>query len=201
EGGRADAVQLAARERGLEHVAGVDGAFGLARTDHGVDLVDEDDRLAFVLGDFLQHRLEPLLELAAVLRAGEQERHVEDEDALVLERIGHLAGDDALRQALDDRRLADAGLADQHRVVLGPPRLPASFSAPCRTAASSRPGCTTCSLPWTCGRRLIASSTAGCSWPTFTPARASSALGPSSCASSAAKTWTGSMYGLSRATA
>ena len=44
-----------------------------------------------------------------------------DEHALVLERIGHLAGDDALRQAFDDRGLADARLADQHRVVLGAP--------------------------------------------------------------------------------
>ena len=31
---------------------------------------------------------------------------------------GHVAGDDALREPLGDRRLADAGLADQHRVVL-----------------------------------------------------------------------------------
>ena len=38
---------------------------------------------------------------------------------LVLERIGHVAVHDALRQALDDRRLADAGLPDQHGVVLG----------------------------------------------------------------------------------
>ena len=34
ERGRADAVQLAARERGLEHVAGVHRAFGLAGADH-----------------------------------------------------------------------------------------------------------------------------------------------------------------------
>ncbi len=43
ERGRADAVQLAARERGLEHVAGVHRALGLAGADHGVQLVDEDD--------------------------------------------------------------------------------------------------------------------------------------------------------------
>ena len=35
---------------------------------------------------------------------------------------GTSPADDALGQALDDRRLADAGLADQHRVVLGAPR-------------------------------------------------------------------------------
>src|SRR5581483_6811084 len=36
ERGRADRVQLAARERGLEHVAGVDRAFRLAGADDGV---------------------------------------------------------------------------------------------------------------------------------------------------------------------
>jgi hypothetical protein len=41
---------------------------------------------------------------------------------LVLERIGHVAVDDPLRQPLDDRRLADARLADQHRIVLGATR-------------------------------------------------------------------------------
>ena len=41
ERGGADAVQLAARKRRLEHVAGIHGAFGLAGADHGVQLVDE----------------------------------------------------------------------------------------------------------------------------------------------------------------
>ena len=74
-----------------------------------------------VLRDLLQHGLQPLLELAAVLRAGEQRRHVEREHALALERLGHFAVDDALREALDDRGLAHARLADQHRVVLRAP--------------------------------------------------------------------------------
>ena len=77
--------------------------------------------LALVLGDLLEHALQPLLELAAVLGAGQQQRHVEHQHALVLQRVGHLALDDALRQALDDGRLADARLADEHRVVLGAP--------------------------------------------------------------------------------
>ena len=49
ERGGADAVQLAARERGLQHVAGVHGALGLAGADHGVQLVDEQDDVAFLL--------------------------------------------------------------------------------------------------------------------------------------------------------
>ena len=39
----------------------------------------------------------------------------------VLQVLRHVAGDDLLRQALGDRRLADAGLADDHRVVLRAP--------------------------------------------------------------------------------
>ena len=35
---------------------------------------------------------------------------------------GHVAFDDAAREPFDDRGLADAGLADQHRVVLGAAR-------------------------------------------------------------------------------
>ena len=121
ERGGADAVQLAARERGLEHVAGVDRALGLAGADQRVDLVDEDEGAALVLRQLLQHRLQALLELAAVLGAGEQRGQVEHQQALALQRLGHLAVDDALRQALDDGGLAHAGLADQHRVVLRAP--------------------------------------------------------------------------------
>ena len=42
------------------------------------------------------------------------------QEPLVLQGLGHVAIDDSLGQAFDDRGLADAGLADQHRIVLGP---------------------------------------------------------------------------------
>ena len=86
-----------------------------------MELVDEQDDVA-ALGDLLHHLLQALLELAAVLRAGDQRGQVERVDLLVLEQLGHLGAGDALGQALDDGRLADAGLADQHRVVLGAAR-------------------------------------------------------------------------------
>ena len=44
-----------------------------------------------------------------------------DENALVAQALRHFAVDDALRQSLDDGGLADAGLADEHRIVLGAP--------------------------------------------------------------------------------
>ena len=119
EGGGADALDLAAGQRRLEDVGGVDRPLGAAGADEGVQLVDEEDR---VLGaaDLVHDGLDPLLELAAVLRAGDHHRQVEHDDPAVAEQLGDVAVDDHLGQALDDRRLADARLAEQDGVVLGP---------------------------------------------------------------------------------
>ncbi len=74
------------------------------------------------IGDLLEHGLQPILELAAILRARDQRAHVEREDLLVLQALRHVAADDALRESFDDRRLADAGFADEHGIVLGAAR-------------------------------------------------------------------------------
>ena len=116
---RADHAQLAAREHGLEHVGCRDRPLAAARAHQHVQLVDERDDAAVGLGDLLEHALEALLELAAVHRAGDERRDVEGDELLVLERLGDVARDDALREPLDDGGLADAGLADEHGVVLG----------------------------------------------------------------------------------
>ena len=83
-----------------------------------MDLVDEDDQAVRVLGDLVDHALQAFLELAPVLRAGDHPRHVERHQALAGERLGHVVVDDPLGDALHDRGLADAGVAEQHRVVL-----------------------------------------------------------------------------------
>ena len=122
EGGGADHAQLAARQHRLDHVAGVHGALGRAGPDDGVHLVDEGDDLALGVGDLLQHGLEPLLELTAVLGPGHHRADVEGDQALVAQALGDVALDDAAGEPLDDGGLADAGLADEHRVVLRPSR-------------------------------------------------------------------------------
>ena len=114
----ADAVELPAGQHGLEQVSGVHGALGLARSHDGVELVDEEEDTAVALLDLLENGLEALLELAAVLGAGDQRTHVEGEDGPVLQSLRHVAADDSLGESLDDRRLADAGLADEDGVVL-----------------------------------------------------------------------------------
>ena len=120
ERGRTDRLQLAAGQHRLQDAGGVDRALGRAGADEGVDLVDEQHDVA-AGADLLEHLLEALLEVTAVARPGDQRTEVERVDLLVLERLGDVAPDDVLGQSLDDRRLADAGLADQDRVVLRTP--------------------------------------------------------------------------------
>ena len=90
------------------------------------------------LAHLVEHAFQPLLELAAIFRAGDQRAHVEREQALVLDAVGHVAVGDAQRQALGDRGLADAGLADQHRIVLGPAREHLDGAADFLVAADDR---------------------------------------------------------------
>ncbi len=118
QGGRTDGLQLAAGQHRLEDARRVDGALGGTRTDQRVQLVDEQDDVA-AGADLLEDLLQALLEVTAVAGAGHQGAEVQRVEVLVLERLGHLALDDGLGEALDDGGLADAGLTDQHRVVLG----------------------------------------------------------------------------------
>ena len=116
-GGGADAADLAARQRRLEDVGGVERAFRRTGPDQRVQLVDEQDDVR-VLDQLLHDRLEPFLELPPVLGAGHDQGDVEGEDPLVGQEMRHLAADDALGKPLDDGRLPHPRLADQDRVVL-----------------------------------------------------------------------------------
>ncbi len=138
QGRRADRAQLAASEHRLQEVRCVDRALGGAGTDDRVQLVDEEDDLTGRVLDLREDGLEPLLELAAVLRAREERADVECPYALALESLGHVARDDPLRKPFDDRGLPDAGLADEHRVVLRPPRENLHDAADLLVAADDR---------------------------------------------------------------
>ena len=85
-----------------------------------MNLVDEQDGAGIGL-EFLDDLLEPLLEVAAIARTSKQRAHIEGEHRRVAQHVGHLAMDDATRQTLRDSGLADAGFADEQRVVFLPP--------------------------------------------------------------------------------
>ena len=121
ERGRADHPQFAAGQHRLEHVAGVHRRIATgSRTNDRVQLIDECDDLAFGFLDLVEDGLQPFLELAAVLRTGHHGTEVEGDEGLALQRGRHIAFDDASSETFDDGRLADTGVADEHRVVLGP---------------------------------------------------------------------------------
>src|SRR5439155_941394 len=105
---------------------------GRPGADEGVQLVDEDDVPAFRLRDLLDDALQPLLELAAVLGAGDQGAEVEGDQMLVLERFRDIAVDDALGEPFADRGLAGGWAAseapsstrDKSRGIVGPAAAP-----------------------------------------------------------------------------
>src|SRR5437868_15307460 len=81
--GRADALNLAARKRGLQDVGRVERAFGRACADECMQLVNEDDVLR-VLDQLAHDLLQALLELPAILRARDDEGEIERKYPLVL---------------------------------------------------------------------------------------------------------------------
>ncbi len=117
EGRRADRLQLPAGEHRLQDRSGIDRTLCCAGTDERVQLVDEKDRVA-ALADLFQHLLQALLEIAAIAAAGDERAEVEGVELLATQRLGDVVVHDLLRKSLDDRRLADTGLTNQHRVVL-----------------------------------------------------------------------------------
>ena len=50
--------------------------------------------------NLFEHGFEPLFELAAVFRSGDQRAHVQGNQLFVFQTLGHVAAEDALRQAL-----------------------------------------------------------------------------------------------------
>ena len=122
QGGGPHAAQGAARQGRFEHIGGIHGPLGGPGPHQGVQLVDEKNDLALGVLDFFQHGLEAVFELAPVFGPGDQGPHVEGHQPPVLEGFGHVAFHDAAGQPFDDGGLAHTGLADQHRVVLGPAR-------------------------------------------------------------------------------
>ena len=117
EGRRTDALNLAARERWLEHVRRIDRAFCAASANKRVQLIDKQNDVLRTT-DFVHDSLDALFELTAVLRARNHECKIEHDKSSIVQQIRHFLIDDALRETFHDRRLSNARFAEQHRVVL-----------------------------------------------------------------------------------
>ena len=116
-GGRAYAFQLPVRQRRLEQIGSIHrAARSRASPYHRVDLVYEQNRICRFV-EFLEHSLEALLEIAAVLGARQQRAHIQGVNMRILEDFRHIMFHNAPRKSLGDRGLAHAGFAHQQRVV------------------------------------------------------------------------------------
>ena len=118
--GCADGPQASAGKRRLEHVARVHCTFGGAGTDEGVKFVDEENDFAVGVFYFFEQSFAGGLRIRRDTSArrrscrGEVPRR---DDALVFEDFGDVAVDDAAGEAFDDGSFADAGFADEDRVI------------------------------------------------------------------------------------
>ena len=77
-----------------------------------MNFVNEQNRVR-IFGQLFQHRLQSLFKITAIFGAREQGTHIQRIDLRLGEDIRHLSIDDALGEALGDRRLADTCFTDQ----------------------------------------------------------------------------------------
>ena len=135
----ADAAQLAAGEGRLEQVGRVAAAFGRAGADDRVQLVDEQDDVAA--------RTSCTSRSTALSRSSNSPRNFVPAmrapmssamTRLFLRLSRHVALDDAQGEPFDDGRLADARLADEHRIVLRAAREHLDHAADFLVAADHR---------------------------------------------------------------
>ena len=118
---RADQMQFAAGQHGLEQVGGIHGSFGRSRSDDRMQLIDEQQDLPLRGLDLLQTAFNRSSNSPRNFAPATKRSHVEHHDAFLLQSFRHVAFDDADGQSFDDRGLADAGFADQHGIVLRSP--------------------------------------------------------------------------------
>mmetsp|Transcript_30436 Transcript_30436/g.59456 ORF Transcript_30436/g.59456 Transcript_30436/m.59456 type:complete len:202 (-) Transcript_30436:10-615(-) len=119
---RSHTPQLSASESGFEHLPSVHAALAPPRTDHQMNLVNEEDDAALRCSHLLENPLEPLLKVPAVLGTGHNRRQIQAPHRLIPDRLGHLSGHNTLSKTLRNGSFAHTRLPNEHRVVLGPPR-------------------------------------------------------------------------------
>jgi hypothetical protein len=82
-----------------------------------VQFINKQNDLTLGRFDLFEHGLQTIFELASILRTCQHRTEIETDQTLVTERLRDIAGYNSLRQAFDDRRFADAGLANQNRII------------------------------------------------------------------------------------
>ena len=111
-------MQFAAGQHGFQQVAGIHSAVGLTGANNGMQLIDEEDNLAFALLYFIQNGFQTLLKFAAELGAGYQGTHIQREQGLIFQVFRHIAGHNPQGQTFGNGGFTNAGFTDKAGVVL-----------------------------------------------------------------------------------
>ena len=118
EGGSTDAAQFASCQCRFQDVGCIHGTLALAGTNERMNLVDEEDDTSVRSCHLINNAFQAFLELALVFRTSHQCTHIQREELLVLQILGHVATYDTLGQTFNDGCLTCTGLANQDGVVL-----------------------------------------------------------------------------------
>ena len=119
QGGGTHTVKFTARQRWFQHISSIHGAFSLASSHHGMDLVNKENHLTLLFAEIIEHPLETLLKLTAEFCPGNQCAHIEREQSFSLYPLWNLTIYNTLCQPLDNCSLSNPRLTDQHRIILG----------------------------------------------------------------------------------
>ena len=112
ERGGSNGVQFAAGQRRFQQVSRVHCALpAAAGPDERMNLVDEKNNLTVGVGYFFDHGFEAFFKLALVLGTRYQQPHIQGNQGLAFQVLGHVAVHDALRQAFHDGGFTYAGFA------------------------------------------------------------------------------------------
>ena len=120
-GGGRNRAKLAAGKRGLEQIGGISRAGSSPGTDQGVRLIDEEDGGLNRGLNLVNHLAKTVLELALHACSRLEHAEVERANSNLAQCGGHITPGNAQRESLDNRGLADTGLAREDRIVLPPP--------------------------------------------------------------------------------
>ena len=83
-----------------------------------MQLINEKNDLALRVLNFLQDSFQTIFELAAIFRAREHRAEIQSNEPFVAKRFGDVARNNSLSEPFYDCRFADAGFANQDRIVL-----------------------------------------------------------------------------------
>ena len=119
QSGGTDTAELSPCQRRLKQVGGIHCPFCGTCSHKGVELIYKEDDIAVALGHFLEHSLEPLLELAPELGTCHQGSHIKGQELLVLKGIWDITCHNTAGKPLYNCGLTYTRLSDEHRVVLG----------------------------------------------------------------------------------